>query len=453
MPWQQLAPGRYSRPVDTTDTFFRTVSRIGYEHGREHFVVNAVAKVDLGTTDEATVTARLRKAWTVARYRHPLIAAEVADDDASIGYVVPSAAELERWLDATLYVEHESTTVHAYRARAPLKQYAALHWFPKTSELLLRAHHSLVDGIGTIHLLSNVLQYYAGDTPAPTFGDEWKHLPPGLSEMVGFPVPSEAEESKAQARFQDWASYLPPIGLPCSVPVDGKPEDACSVLRSSTVAGGAALVAACKARGFSVTSAVHAAIVVALREMKVDAPPAENFLHVLVFNYRKYLPAPYNNVAKWPEGNRVVCDTIGLPAGDFETYARKFHQSYHQPLARDQWGMFDAYDPFFRLVLGAFAAAPPPDAVPSINPQLTSLGLLEDKMPHAFEGVHPVRLGMVELGVDVMNPSCVLHQWSWQGRFHLNANFNSAYLETAFVETFVDRTFKVLFKEMGVDDK
>lgn len=59
----------------------------------------------------------------------------------------PDETALQKWLDTTFIVSDDTEGETIARESRPIQQ-ATLYYLPKTSELVIRAHRSLVDGVG-----------------------------------------------------------------------------------------------------------------------------------------------------------------------------------------------------------------------------------------------------------------------------------------------------------------
>lgn len=448
MPWKETSPGRYERRLDSMDQFMVTV---------KHLCINATAHVDLGESTKAEIVERLGKAWKRTRYHHPFVAATLSNANDGIIYQVPDPGALGRWETETLLVEDGS---FAEFTRTLPAQYCALHYFPASSELVLRAHHWLVDGIGAMHVLDRVLSFAAEDCEVPAFGDEAKNLAPAFDELLGVSTePSERAEQMAQAMFFNFVGNLPGIGLPCNIPSKDQIVTAKRYVINSSQSAQKSLLTACKSRGISVTAAVHAAIVSATQEMKIADPMAKNYTSILVYDYRQYLPSPYNDTKAWPANNFVLGLPTSLPPDVFHAHAERLQHAYSQPRRShedENESLRDFIDSIFlysRRLAGAFSQPPPPGILPACQPQLSSVGPLEKLICPEYSGSTKLRVKNAELGVDVINaPFINMYQWSWDSKFHLSACYSDAFATEEMIETFVKLTYDILLHEMGVEE-
>ena len=449
MPWKEVASGEYERGLDPMDEFMVTV---------KHLCINASVVVDFGGTAKAEIEARLLKAWNLTRYHHPFIAASLNAANDRITYQVPSAAGLDKWVNETFSIEQGT---FADFSRTLPQPYCALHYFPSSSELVLRGHHWLVDGIGAMHVLNKLLSFVVEDGEVPRFGDEAKNLAPAFDELLGVSTePSERAEQMANGMFMDFVGNLPGIGLPCTMPSKDQGAGTKRHLIRSSQSTQKGLLAACKQRGISVTAAVHAAIVSATQEMKVSDPMAKNYTSILVYDYRQYLPSPYNDTNAWPANNFVLGLPTSLPPDTFHAHADRLQHAYGQPRRfnndedNDRKDFVDSIFSYSKRLAGAFSQPPPPGILPSCPPQLSSVGPLEKLISPQYSGAINVRVRNAELGVDVINaPFINMYQWSWESIFHLSACYSKSFAEEELVERFLKRTYEILLHEMGVEEQ
>ncbi|MCJ1405375.1 hypothetical protein MMC11_008602 [Xylographa trunciseda] len=446
MPWEQSSAGRFERSFDPTDVFMKKVCLSVAAYSREHWTVNTIARGNFGSSNTDENSDALRRAWIQTRYNHPFIAS-VMEDNKHV-YEAANETSLQSWLSDSFFVE--KGTVDTFLLNVRPRSYSSIHYFPDSSELVMRSHHWQVDGIGSLNLMNKFFQYLSTDERAPIFGDEVKNLPPGHSEAAGFPnLATQGAEDEAQKMFLGFVENLPSIGLPYEAPTQGLggTRRQTQEFPSSTAR---LLVAACKQREVSVTSAVHAAIAVAAQEMKTESSFAKNYTSVASYNNRPYLSSPYSDANNFPIGCYMLGLPFSRPTADFATHAQEFQKIYHRPLKRNETPLFEAYDIYAGKM--AFALSQPlPSGMPAPSqPQLSSLGIVDGRLRGTFSAKNDVSLAHVEVVADVMTPSIVLYQWSWAEKFFLSANYNEAFYKDDYVKEYLHRTQEILFQGLGI---
>lgn len=452
-PWKEIGPRKVERELDSSERFLKAVAIPFQPLGRENWALNILLNVDFQENDKQIVAEALKQAWIKVRYHHPFIAAHLHIEANKYEYTAPDDAALQEWLSESFFVR-EDGSVDDFLLQAGWSEFSSLHYFPNASSIIMRTHHWLVDGVGAFHLANRLFELYAAGGPAPRFGDEAKYLPPCFLDVAGLPEGiDEAAQQKAQARFMDFAGNLPSIGLPTEESLTGPggtkrkhiafPEQKLN-----------ALLEACRAKDTTIAAAVHAAVAIATQEKAYKSELAKNLTTVAFFDYRKYLPAPYNDTRQYPLGVWMLGLPFSLPPADFATQANACREVYKQPVARDVFPMFDAYEAFCGMMADAFGAPPPPGLPLPSQPQFSSIGLVDGKggkIQRSYTGEHGATITRVEPVLDSMVTTPVMFQWTFQGTFYINACYNEKWNTDEFMEGFLQRVGKVLMENMGVE--
>ncbi len=260
MPWKETSPGRFERPFDGIERFYRAAASGGAP--LEQWSVTAVAQVRLNLPASDNVEA-LRHAWKTIRYDNPQIAC-TEQGDTNV-YDVPDETALAAWIKDTFIVA-PSQTANSLLSSFTRSPSATLHYLPQTSEVAIHCSHSRMDGIGALHQLFKTL----AEPRSIVFGTESKNLSPGLFDAAGVPTDVTPEIQQAVTGLvTNLASSQPSLGLPtiASNQIPGPTQR--RELRFGTHRTNDA-VNACKDRGLGVTAAVHAALILATQQL---SPP------------------------------------------------------------------------------------------------------------------------------------------------------------------------------------
>lgn len=141
MPWTEIRPGHFQRPIGENESFIKAIGDRGHVAGREHWSVTAYATFTLHasvlTLDD--VTQWLRQAWKRLRFQHPSIASIASDD--SLDYFVPSALDLESWANKTFTVAKNTQDVNDVIASLKPARYVTGYYLPHTSQFILHLAH------------------------------------------------------------------------------------------------------------------------------------------------------------------------------------------------------------------------------------------------------------------------------------------------------------------------
>ncbi|KAK2810541.1 hypothetical protein FQN50_002798 [Emmonsiellopsis sp. PD_5] len=447
MPWKEVSPGKWERPLDSSEILLKLQADEFQSKNKEHWALNIHAVVRFDGTPQQEVVAALRLAWIQTRYHHPLIAAQLSGTNHV--YQVPDATGVETWANETFIVDNKESAADFWLT-SQLMDYPSLYYFSKTSELVMRIHHWLIDGMGGMNLLDRFLTYLSSETTIPSFGSEYVRLPPTHKESAGLPAKaSPAAEAAAQDALVSYVSKFPSVGLPFLSGTAGGTRVFRLGSSSSTLSS---LLAQTRKHELGFAAAVQAAVALATRERAPKAISKQPFLTTAFFNHRKYLQEPYNNSTKWPMSVWMMALPISQPEADFTTTAKNFQAMYGQDLTVGKNFATEWWDAFC-FHFGEVLLMPLPDGMPlPSQPQLSSIGSLDGFIKARYEGKIAVEVMDVEPVVENMRPQVMVFQWSFAGKWYLNACYNENLYAEGEVEAFLKRTREILFKELGVEE-
>lgn len=366
--WRQTAPvHRWERATDEAEAFYHSIAAQWAGSGRTFFGITGFASVSAAVSppggggggdnrtqaapsdDVVTIGRRLetalRRAWLAIRYDHPTIASWVEYGGGGGGgerqqglrkvyETLRSEADCEVWLERTFRVVRTRLSGRVWAngnppapglptvfVIAPVGCQGEQRRGFVTRDIVFRAPHAIIDGIGTLQLLGNLFRH-AGvlfDEPAgaysmPAFGDEYRRLSPPLRVAAAIPPePSPtareryaaaiAENERLAASSAGLAKCILPYKSGALVPGVHK-RTALTLSRAQT----AQLLQACKSRSLTPTHAYHAGIATTLRDMQVPKKSAEpgapgasakmvRYITYALINHRKECVPPYNGAA------------------------------------------------------------------------------------------------------------------------------------------------------------
>lgn len=151
--------------------------------------------------------------------------------------------------------------------------FVSCHWLPDRREVLFHGSHWRLDGIGCLKLTDRLLAALGAvirvglDAPLESYGlDLTPFLTPAQDEACeAYPDEDStppAVKKAADDVLQNFIKGAPSIGIPLTPGTEKALPGPSSRMRMTLdKATTAAVVAACKSRGYKVTSAVHAAVV------------------------------------------------------------------------------------------------------------------------------------------------------------------------------------------------
>ena len=445
MPWEETFHHHFERPLDSLEILYRTIRAGGLALKREHFAITAVVQCQLSPSIEHPEFA-LKDAWKAMRYDHPQIAAFVGPKDTFI-YEVPTNKELNSWLSSTFVVEPPTMRVEEIYGNSQPSEFPEIHYLPHSSEILLRSSHWRIDGIGALHLLNNLLKVI--NSPRNIiFGSEGKNLIMGLDEAARVCTDRIGEiEEAAASLVAEFTDNLPSIGLPTTVDIipAGTQRSEMELPKELT----SAIILQCKSRGFSVTSAAHAAVTCATMKYSVSPlDPTNKYVSWAAFDLRKYCPSPYNGA-----DNPVSIFHTGTPVtiflSEFLDMAQQFNKTYSRKLNAPGPGNLFAFLPcYVGKCCTLFTQSLPPGATPPCEPNLSSLGIIDDFL--CYQQSDKVKVTDFWLGVEMLTQQLMVYVWTRQGKMKLSVCYNESFYNRTFAENFVSTVRDEIVMGLGV---
>ncbi|KAI6091241.1 hypothetical protein F4821DRAFT_198822 [Hypoxylon rubiginosum] len=453
MSWTETSPGVYSTELGGVEKVYRFISHMFKPTGREHYGIYCACTLDFGSSfarrDKATA---VRDAWKVLRQEFPALAI-VPDGLTKKTYVLPDASKVEKWADETFIVDF--TDPDAVLASYPARDHPSMHFFPESNQVLFLASHWRIDGIGVCIIMERLFSILAASTPPPA-ADSWKNdlhrVSPRLEDALDAPT-EETPEIHALAQKQIAEHHKNAIhagGIPYLGDATTPPGSPVRTHIKFNRATSGALIAACKARGITVTSAFYAALASAVLAMSIDEAP-EKYTAVMAANMRDYVQPPYNS-----KDHAVQAYVIGrAPTVNHScTFAEKTAQfaAYVRDWCDDEF--LRAYRVTTRTHYDAMTKRPaPPAGAPPPKPPsgvtLSSLGVIEKLLPKEYEGGE-VTMTDFHFGVSMLTRQMLLYVWTFDGKMSFSINYNEAYHDAPSAEALLEYIRQVLAKELGV---
>ncbi|KAI1269310.1 hypothetical protein F5Y18DRAFT_374201 [Xylariaceae sp. FL1019] len=400
MSWKQVSEKRWERPVDGLEGYFIAVANATANlcDGRKHYTLYSVVKLDSLVSEDA-----VRQAWKHIRFEQPQIATTI--EGMNKVYEVPDDAALEKWLSSTFIISPSVDFEELYSSIAPIQQ-ATMYYLQESSELVLRAHHHTIDGVGLLRFWHCFLQALISplNDDELEWGDEPPRLAPTLSNALDLvEEPSQEILEKATSIFTEWAQNIPGVGPTSRIGAapPGQCRNAELVLSPEDTN---AIIKSCKEKGLTIAAVVHAAYIQAI--VKYADPQSKHSKYVTntQFNLRPYLPPPYDSnryaVAVLYSPQAYLTD---LPAS-FTDLAKSLYEHYQTSFKGNPKAL-ELTGPVNR-VLCEFAQSPAALTAPSATDATTSsFGVVENYMQREYGSI---RITDIKVGVDIVMGS-ILH--------------------------------------------
>ncbi len=446
MGWRETLPGRFERPFDTSELFYKSIADgfAAISPQREHWAVTVCAHFDVRPSI-GEVEPALRHAWKTMRHDHPQIAS-FAEGNTMV-YEVPSAVALELWLANTFFVKHD-TTADGLLASPHLHPLPTIHYLPQVSQIIVRLSHWRIDGIGALLLLKNFFAALA-EPRKIEFGTEGRNLSASLDEVAEFsPESSEGDEMAATELYTQYANNLPSMSLPLITTkyVPGATRRLELQLQPGATS---AVLDSCKSRRLTITTALHAALISSLKQVAPTEDMSRNYTSWVTFNLRPYLPAPFNT-----EAHAVTLYSMGIPLtlepSNFTRQIAQLQCSYSQlSLSQSTAKVPTFLGAYVRKVSDLYKKSSLPETSMPAPPVLISLGDLDHHMNCRYGNA--ITLNEVSLATEVLTRQLTLYVWSWKGRMSFSICYNEEFYTAAFVTEFLQRIAIILFDELSLD--
>ena len=441
MPLQEVKPGRYERPFDTLESLYRNVAATGAHLQKEHYFISSVIQLQ---RHNAVPVRDLQQAWKALRHLHPKIAAVPDETGSRLVYTVPSPEDLEKWLQETFVVHscRESRSAESLDVVLLPSPLFMVHYLPSSGELLFRASHWHIDGIGMIMLQDAFLTLLAQgpQAEAPVFdGSEVSRFPPSLDEAAGISLDITDEMKKStetELSALSAASSAPAASLSDTLPNTTKVGNTRRTSTRFSKELTRQIIAASKHRGLKVTAAVQAALVLTARR---HMTPLNGRLNCFgIYNLRNRLPAPWNNhqgAAGLYHTGRICSIDMGVNK-DYSSIAG-FLRSYYEQDLQPMFG----YMAYHLQRLGALLSTPLGLSIQdhgAARPELISIGVVDDRLKTRYTGARAtVEIDDWWLGVQTTNRLLPMYVWTRGGELHFSCHYNDAFYEREFVEGFL----------------
>ncbi|KAL3450328.1 hypothetical protein BJX65DRAFT_270587 [Aspergillus insuetus] len=441
MNWTQVSPTRWERPLSGMEEYFVFIGNItaALYDGRQQYTVLSKVKVTLNIPD---VESTLRHAWKQVRYEEPDIATTVEPGKKIFEALDDST--IEKWVDETFIVDTERDAEELYRIGRTMKP-ATLYHLPKSSELVIHGHHAVFDGIGMIMFWDRFFRAVTCPNRDITFGGEHVRLAPALDDIIGLKGPATQKQSeKGLSVLMEYITKLPAIGFPSNV---GKvPAGQCQAMEyvfseeSTSV-----IIEACKARGVTVTSAVHAAYITVLSKYADPESNTTRYASPNEFNLRGRLEEPYNQVAA-ANYYLPIPFSVDLPAtfDELSTVLNKYYRGYlneHPEVLDVQASFTQALQQVVKTP--EYQSAPiPTDAL------VSGLGIVENHLQHSYGDNDAVVVEDWKLACDNVLGMAGFHSYTFRGKLRFVYQFNEAYQEPKDIRMYMEEMDKVLREEL-----
>ncbi|KAI0804369.1 hypothetical protein GGR55DRAFT_658238 [Xylaria sp. FL0064] len=451
-----------SRAIGENEAFIKLVGDAGLPLDREHWAINATATiVPTGTLTSSTDLATLfRQAWAHLRFQHPSLATEVSpNDDTSFIYTIPAdEAALEAWVSRTFSVATDADSSADVVPTFRPTPYAKLVYIPRSSELLLHTTHWRTDGIGVLLLLDALLTLAAAaplaDPASLPWGTEIDRLAPAIEDAAGIPERTTEEMSaRATALVGTFAHTVGAVGIPYLGDATTLPAGTRNALLKFNPTTTDKIVTACKARGVSVTAAVHASVAGASYALADPAAKDRHYTSTIRFGLRPYLPGAYATPAFAAELYTTGWMKQVKSRASWAERLQAYQDEYRKGITRE---FLDSHREYAKQ-LAELIRNPPPQGggEPPSEVDISSIGVTEKLVRRSYGSSDPgpgLEVKAVSVGVEILTRQAVAFVWTFRDQLNVSAVYNEAFHSVEQMNRFLGEVKRELLEGLGLQD-
>lgn len=477
--WEISGQNEISRPFDLLEEWFhRIVGGGNLTRERDSFGSNYVIKLKFPSTFKDP-TPYVRRAWLLTRYLHPQLGATYSSDSLEDMKYTIGPLDPEHWLKTTFFVEDGPSATYKSAEDAVsifrTKPTITAHWIPATSEILMRATHLQIEGIGFSQLshslvtsLTSIMRHGL-DLDLKSYPSNVKVPTPSPGVNIGTKTMSYAEApayiKKGVDRFIDQLQQgLPGIALPMRPGGEtSAPSDTRRLVFKLDETLSAGVRKACLKHNISVAAAIHTALLRVTASYPQESK-SRDLLIVLTANMRKFLFGTFiqPELAVGLYSTAVsYCIPDGLnPETSFVDLARKVGEKYATDLSdvvRDDEGKPVSFltmlspwiDRYTQVVSGLSFGSPM-----FRSPAVSSLGLMEKfvQRKYSFGDNENDQVEVLDLwwSVDVLDQGAYFHISTFRDQIRLQVCFNKSYYTEEFVNEVIQKIMDEVVQGLGI---
>ncbi|KAJ5852580.1 uncharacterized protein N7529_011965 [Penicillium soppii] len=496
--WKQTKPGRWERDIDEVEQFYTTLERRFQGTKRNFFAITAHVSLSITRRSTPTETTELRlikalqTAWLRLRYDHPTIASWVEEnrEQKKCKKIYQGFSDTEdnqhlTWLKETFQVISTGQSGQQWCNSDPLaptlptifllKHAITSQQEPCRVDIVLRSHHAIIDGIGSLHLLNNLIKYasqafnHRDSFLIPEFTDEWKNLSPPLRVAAAIPENLDpAQDLKLKSIVESNDALREGVEI-ATIPFKSGPTvPGCHkrVYLNLSASDTQRLLLACKAIGVSVTHVYHAAIALLIRDLqeRQESERTVRYASYSLINERPRCKSPYNtpqhaaSVYHSVSGHGLAID-LTVPSLASQDTTREKEKSdfsrtievvkHHYLSIRNDDEHIYFVPSYWQLSTPPYPPGledppiPPPNQKPSAS--ISSLGVIDNIIcpTHGDFELHDPWVTGEELGTGLG-----LFLGTYRGSLCLSAAYNDAWHDEADVQSFLDKCNALVVRHM-----
>lgn len=454
--WKETSPGRFERPIDSLEGFYIATANLSKPLGTENLAFSFGIQLEHQSPDLAVA---LQHAWIRAREEHPKLAATLEGSNLVYQKLSPDQASIDAYLTETFKTVGPPVKSAAElfpSLNAPPAR-SVLYYLPASSEIIIYTAHWRIDGLGSLQLLDQLLEYVAAaqgsDSLLPSLlsGAEEANLTPGFDTALNLDAqPPESATAVSNAALGNFAAHQPALSVaPSTVPPIPSATSHRQQLTFSPSLS-TAIAAAAKERGVSVTVAAHTALIHAAKALKAPDNPATNYASWVAFSVRKQFPEKYHSPAYAVSGTHTGWPLAVKPT-DFATDLPVLQKFYQEGVSSPE--AIASLRAFHHTLTALLSQPLPPGAPVPAQPALNSIGIVDRTIKSAYgEGDRVIKTHNFWLGNAIMTLDIWVHIWNWQGQIVLSGLHNVGVYDDQKIRDFLEKIKQTLVTGLGVTE-
>lgn len=511
--WKWVQPHRLERDIDEVETFYTSLARSFAGSGRVFFAMTGHVSLSIKPSNaddkhtpsslEQQAIECLRKAWIRLRYDCPTIASWVEYDSNLQRYRKiyepfsntpphPTMSQ-DTWVNKTFHVISTPLSgVEWCNSDPPVPKLPTVFLIvPSSSEasevdgklrvdIVLRSHHNIIDGIGTLHLLNSLVSHAADayqqstEYQLPKFGEEWENLSPPLRVAESIPRVLSAEDKQTLDQIVGYNSTLRDGVEIATMPFrrgHTVPQRHQRVALTLSVEQTERLLRGCKKWGFSVTHVYHAAIAMVLRDLQAKQTNRRTtrYISYSLINERPSCKEPYStpkhaaSVYHSVSGHSLAID-LAVPAiseggpkeqaaetirNEFWTTAQQVKEFYNK--VRNDKQHINLVPSYWARSTPAFQPSPNPP-VPAPNPtpsvSISSMGVIDN----IFANQHgPFEIDDPWVTGEELGTGLGVFLGTFKQRLNISAAYNDAWHDKEEATQFIEQCNQLVLQFVTSD--
>ncbi|KAL8737328.1 MAG: hypothetical protein Q9181_001784 [Wetmoreana brouardii] len=306
MPWSEIQPGLYQRPIGENEKFIKIVGDRAHPLGREHWSITSKAAFSLSQAlDEDTMVRHCYHAWIALRFEHPSIASQAADS--VLEYRIPDREALAAWADETFFTHSAETSKDDLVASLKPSRHVSAHLLLFEPAIVLHFPHWRTDGYGALHLVNAFLKHLSSAISGSgenidelPWGEEVQRLVPNIEELLNLPIDATPDVIDSAKKYLSTASLAHgTVGLEPSKGAESKtvPQGTRNTKLRFTTAETKSVQEACEARQIDMLAAIHASCAAVTYAEAAADTHRRPYTSTIRLSLRPYMPQPYDGAA------------------------------------------------------------------------------------------------------------------------------------------------------------